>query len=88
MKEGVDYPSMLIVGSKNDARTDPIHAVKFAAQARFSDVDHGQNQPIFLNVRSESGHQGGVGLETQAKQYAQSYAYLMNQLGLNPNEEK
>jgi prolyl oligopeptidase len=88
VKEGVDYPSMLIVGSKNDARTAPIHALKFAAQARYNDVDHGQKQPIFLNVRSDSGHQGGVGLETQAKQYAQSYAYLMNQLGLNPQQEK
>ena len=88
MKEGVDYPSMLIVGAANDARTDPIHALKFAAQARFYDRDHGNETPIFLNVRTDAGHQGGVGLETQAKQYAQSYSYLMDQVGLTIQQEQ
>ena len=88
LKKGVDYPSMLVIGSANDARTDPVHALKFVAQARYTDIDHGQSQPIFLQVRSDSGHGGGVGIQTQAKQYAQSYAYVMNQLGLNPLQEK
>ena len=87
MKKGVDYPSMLIVGADNDARTDPIHAIKFAAQARYNDQDHGQREPIFLIIRGDTGHQGGVGLETQAQQYAQSYSYLMSQVGLTIQEQ-
>ena len=84
LTKGMEYPSMLIVGSANDARTDPIHAMKFAAQARWADQDHGQVRPIFLDIRGDSGHKGGVGLNTQAEQSARSYAYLMKQLGLVP----
>ncbi len=37
VEEGTDYPAILITGAANDARTDPIHAVKFMAAVRAAD---------------------------------------------------
>ena len=79
---GTDYPAVLITGSENDARTDPVHARKMAAILRYSDKDHGQDEPILLHLQSDSGHAGGVGIATQADQMSRHYAFLMTQIGL------
>jgi len=79
---GTDYPAMLIVGSVNDARTDPAHARKFAAAARWADADHGQKQPILLHIQDESGHGAGVTIDRAADQYSRHFGFLMAQLGM------
>ncbi|MEC8278900.1 MAG: prolyl oligopeptidase family serine peptidase, partial [Myxococcota bacterium] len=54
--KGVDYPAILVTGSENDARTDPVHARKFMAAVRWADSDHGTEEPIMLHIQSDSGH--------------------------------
>jgi prolyl oligopeptidase len=80
--EGTDYPAMLMVASENDARTDPAHARKFAAAARSADADKGEEEPILYHLQGESGHGGGVTIDTQADQTARQFAFLMAQLGM------
>jgi prolyl oligopeptidase len=80
--EGTDYPAMLIVASANDARTNPAHARKFSAAARWADVDHGTSQPIFYFLQDESGHGGGVTIDRKADQVAREWGFLMDQLGM------
>ncbi|MBX2801060.1 MAG: prolyl oligopeptidase family serine peptidase [Myxococcales bacterium] len=82
VRDGVDYPAILVVGSANDARTDPVHATKFAAAVRHADRDRGTEQPILLTVRSDSGHGGGVGIDVRADQKARNYGFLMAEVGL------
>jgi len=82
VRDGTDYPAILVTGSVNDARTDPIHAMKFSAAARWADADHGDEEPILLHIQSDSGHGGGVGIDTQADQVARHYGFLMAQIGL------
>ncbi|MCP4655639.1 MAG: S9 family peptidase [bacterium] len=79
---GTDYPAMLIVGSVNDARTDPAHARKFAAAARWADADHGRKQPIVLHIQDESGHGSGVTIDRAADQTSRHFGFLMEQLGM------
>jgi prolyl oligopeptidase len=81
--EGANYPPMLIVGSANDARTDPAHARKFFAAAQWADADHGATQPILLWVRGDSGHHGGVTIDVQADQLSRTHGFLMHTVGLD-----
>ena len=82
MVEGTNYPAILVTGSENDARTDPVHARKFAAAARWADADHGAAQPILLHIQGDSGHGGGVTTDTRADQTARHTAFLMEAIGL------
>ncbi len=80
--EGTDYPAVLVTGSTNDARTDPVHALKLVAALRWADADHGTEEPILLHLQSDSGHSGGVGIDTIADQVARHYGFLMEQIGM------
>jgi prolyl oligopeptidase len=82
VEEGVDYPAILVTGSLNDARTDPVHARKFAAAVRWADADRGTEEPILLHIQSDSGHGGGVTIDAQADQTARHYGFLMAQIGM------
>jgi len=80
--EGTDYPAVLVTGSTNDARTKPVHALKFVAALRWADTDHGGEQPILLHLQSESGHGGGVGIDVIADQVSRHFGFLMGQIGM------
>jgi prolyl oligopeptidase len=84
---GVDYPAILVTGSANDARTDPIHAMKFAAAVRAADRDLGSEEPILLHIQADSGHGGGVTIDTRADQSGRHYGFLMEQIGLSAPAE-
>ncbi|MEQ1505191.1 MAG: prolyl oligopeptidase family serine peptidase [Myxococcota bacterium] len=83
VKEGTDYPAILVIGSANDARTDPAHARKFMAAVQWADADHGAEEPILLEVQGDSGHGGGVTIDTRADQISRSQGFLMHQVGLD-----
>ena len=80
--KGTDYPAILVTGSENDARTDPVHARKFAAAVRWADTDYGTEEPILLHIQSDSGHGGAVTIDQSADQYARHLGFLMAQIGM------
>ncbi|MFT4975209.1 MAG: prolyl oligopeptidase, partial [Myxococcota bacterium] len=84
--QGTDYPAILVTGSENDARTDPVHARKFMAAVQWADADHGSEEPIFLYIQRDSGHGGGVTIDQRADQTARQYSFLMAQLGMSAPE--
>jgi prolyl oligopeptidase PreP (S9A serine peptidase family) len=73
---------MLVIGSLNDARTDPVHARKFFAAIQHADRDHGQVRPMLLHVQAASGHHGAVTIDQQADQTSRDHAFLMAAVGL------
>jgi prolyl oligopeptidase len=82
VSKGADYPAILVVGSDNDARTDPAHARKFAAAVRWADADNGSKQPIHFFLQSDSGHGGAVTIDQQADMTSRQFAFLMEALGM------
>ena len=78
---GTPYPTMLFVGSENDARCHPFHAMKMVARLQEADPD---GPPILLLVRKKSGHDGGTTITELIEQYAEVWSYLMAQVGLMP----
>jgi prolyl oligopeptidase len=79
--DGTDYPAMLFVGSENDARCYPLHAMKMAA--RMQEANH-SGEPILLLVRKKSGHGGGTTITESIEQQAEVWAFLMDKVGLTP----
>ncbi len=77
--DGARYPAVLLEGSENDARVDPLHARKMAA--RLQEADQGGG-PIFLLVRRAEGHVGGAGVTKRIEGLADTYAFLMAMVGL------
>jgi prolyl oligopeptidase len=78
-KDGVKYPATLVVGSENDARVDPVHARKMVARLQAADKGQG---PILLMIQRASGHGGGTTIKTQIEQTADTFAFLMDKVGM------
>lgn len=81
VRDGVAYPAMLISGSENDARTDPLHARKFGARLQAASAGGG---PILVDVQRASGHHGAVSIGERAAHTADAFGFLMSQVGLTP----
>ncbi|MBM3458908.1 MAG: S9 family peptidase, partial [Armatimonadetes bacterium] len=81
VKEGTKYPALLMQSADSDDRVDPMHARKMVALVQAATSGE---RPILLHVEKNAGH-GGAGLVRQAvEQSADSYAFLMHELGLLP----
>jgi prolyl oligopeptidase len=80
VKQGTRYPAMLMLSADHDDRVDPMHARKFTAaiQAATSSEEF----PVLLRIEKQAGH-GGADLVKQAvENSADTWAFLMNELGL------
>ena len=84
IRPGVKYPSVLFVASDNDARCYPLHAMKMAA--RLQEVDP-RGKPILLIVQKKSGHGGGTTISESIDQQVDTWAYLLDNVGLMPPEK-
>ncbi len=79
VKDGVKYPAVLLTGSEDDARVDPMHARKMAARMQEASTGSG---PILLLIRKASGHFGGTTLSTVIEQNADICSFLMEEIGM------
>jgi prolyl oligopeptidase len=68
---------MLITGSENDARTDPLHARKMVARMQAANPN---GEPILLLQRRASGHHGGTTISEKIEQHAEVWGFLMAQV--------
>jgi len=80
IRENIKYPAMLITTSENDARVDPMHALKMVA--KLQEVNP-KGEPIFLLVRKDSGHGGGTTISKIIEQVSEKIAFLMEKEGIN-----
>jgi prolyl oligopeptidase len=74
------YPSVILTGSEDDARVDPMHARKMTALLQESTTG---NNPIICLIRRSSGHGGGTTISMQIEQTADIFSFLMDQIGMN-----
>lgn len=77
--DGAKYPAILLEGSENDSRVDPLHARKMAA--RLQEADQGGG-PVLLLIRRAEGHLGGAGITKRIEGMADTHAFLMSMVGL------
>jgi len=85
VKQGTKYPALLMMSADSDDRVDPMHARKMTAALQWAQGGSPKdNRPILMRIEKHAGH-GGADLVKQAvEQSADSYAFLMYELGMKP----
>jgi len=79
VKAGTAYPAMLMMSAFNDDRVDPMHARKFTALLQWAT---GSDTPVWLRIQANAGHSGADQVKQKIDQNADTYAFLMWQLGM------
>jgi prolyl oligopeptidase len=76
VKSGVQYPAVLFLTGDNDPRVDPMNSRKMTAILQAS----GTKRPVLLRTTSEAGHGIGTARDERFAQFADAYAFLIDQL--------
>jgi prolyl oligopeptidase len=79
VKDGTDYPAVLLLTGENDPRVDPANSRKMAARLQAASSSR---LPVLLRVSFDSGHGIGTSLRERIAQEADVYAFLFAQLGM------
>lgn len=81
VKDGTDYPAVLLLTGENDGRVDPMNSRKMTARLQAATLNSHSSYPIFLRTGS-GGHGIGAALDERIEQEADVYAFLFDQLGM------
>lgn len=81
IRQGVDYPAMLITAGENDARVHPMHARKMAAAVQAATSADPDDKPVLVWVEREAGHGGGKPMWMQVRDIVDQRLFMMTQLG-------
>ena len=79
VKDGTAYPAVLLTTGENDGRVDPYNSRKMAARLQAATTSQ---RPVLLRVSPDAGHAQATSLSTRIEEYADTYAFLMGQLGM------
>jgi prolyl oligopeptidase len=79
VKDGTAYPAVLLTSGENDGRVDPYNSRKMAARLQAANPS---GRPVLLRISMDTGHGMGTPLKTRVEEEADTYAFLMAQLGM------
>jgi prolyl oligopeptidase len=79
VKDGTDYPAVLMTTGDNDGRVNPAHSRKMIARLQAADPS---GQPILLRTNSASGHGIGTALSEAIEETTDAYTFLFHELGV------
>jgi prolyl oligopeptidase len=79
VRHGTAYPAVLMSSADHDDRVDPMHARKFTALLQ---SETGSEAPVWLRIQRNAGHSGVDQVKDKIEQNADTYAFLMWQLGM------
>jgi phosphodiesterase/alkaline phosphatase D-like protein len=80
VKEGTNYPAVLMLTGEHDGRVNPAHSRKMVARLQSA---MRSKRPVFLRTSSKAGHGIGTALGERIQQLADVYAFLFDQLGVD-----
>jgi prolyl oligopeptidase len=77
VRDGVDYPAVLMLTGDNDGRVNPAHSRKMIARLQQADPS---GMPILLRTSASSGHGIGTALSERIEQTTDQYGFFVNEL--------
>jgi prolyl oligopeptidase len=80
--EGTAYPATLVTTAESDSRVHPMHARKFAARLQAATATP-EERPILVRIETRAGHGVGKPAWKQADEAADTWAFVLWQLGRN-----
>ncbi|ANI77679.1 prolyl oligopeptidase family serine peptidase [Sphingobium sp. EP60837] len=79
IREGQDYPAILVSTADTDDRVVPAHSFKYAAALQAANLGP---KPRLLRVDTRAGHGSGKPIDKLIEEYADSYAFAAYHTGL------
>jgi prolyl oligopeptidase len=79
VKDGVAYPAVLLTTGAKDGRVAPYESRKMAARLQAASS---ASAPVLLRTEETAGHGIGTALSTRVEEDADTYAFLVDQLGM------
>ena len=79
VRDGVDYPAVLLSSGANDPRVDPYHSRKMTARLQAASSS---GRPVLLRTTDKAGHGMGSSLDETVSLLADQFAFLLEQLGV------
>jgi prolyl oligopeptidase len=77
VRDGVDYPAVLMLTGDNDGRVNPAHSRKMIARLQQADPS---GMPILLRTSASSGHGIGTALSERIEETTDEYGFFVNEL--------
>jgi prolyl oligopeptidase len=79
VKDGINYPAMMIMHGINDGTLEPWQSTKFAARVQAASAS---NKPVLLRMDYEAGHGIGSTKTQYLQERADIFAFMMWQFGI------
>jgi prolyl oligopeptidase len=80
VRDGVDYPAVLLATAESDTRVDPMHARKMAARLQAATTSP---RPILLRLESRAGHGAGKPLNKVLEELTDTWTFVFSELGVD-----
>ncbi len=77
VKEGTDYPAILVTTADTDDRVVPGHSFKYAAALQKAQAG---DAPVLIRIETRAGHGAGMPTEKVIEDYADRWAFLVKNL--------
>jgi prolyl oligopeptidase len=78
VKDGTQYPAILLTTGDNDSRVNPMNSRKMAARLQASGTKH----PVLLRTSSTAGHGIGSSVDEEVGLWTDIDAFLLQELGV------
>ncbi len=79
IREGTEYPAILVTTADTDDRVVPGHSFKYAAAMQRA---QGGNAPVLIRIETRAGHGAGVPTDKVIEDYADRWAFLVRNLDM------
>jgi prolyl oligopeptidase len=79
LKSGTRYPATFITTADHDDRVVPAHSFKFAAALQSAQAGPA---PVLIRIETKAGHGAGKSTDQQIEERADSYGFLVRELGM------
>ncbi|CAM4211537.1 Prolyl oligopeptidase [Novosphingobium lubricantis] len=83
IRDGVDYPAVLVTTADTDDRVVPGHSFKYAAALQAAPLGA---RPRLIRIETRAGHGAGKPVSKQIEETADVYAFLAHWTGLKPRD--
>src|SRR5204863_4621267 len=79
VRDGVEYPAVLLATAESDTRVDALHARKMAARLQAATSSE---RPILLRLETKAGHGAGKPRGKVLEELVDVWSFVFSQLGL------
>jgi prolyl oligopeptidase len=79
IKQGTEYPAVMVTTADTDDRVVPGHSFKYAAALQEAQAG---DAPTLIRIETRAGHGAGTPTEMSIEQYADRWAFLVRNLDM------